>query len=482
MQLRSQSIQRKLLVVMAMTTVTALLFAVLAMVVYDLRTYTQTVKRDIETQTDLLGAASSAALSFDDPAAARENLRVLRHRERISQAAIYDERGVVFATYTRDGDAAPFPVLPRGDGITVEGDELVAFGRVVENGEVLGTAFIRADYGFFQRLADYITIASIVLVAALMVAVLMSLRLQAIITRPILSVAAVAREVVTRNDVSLRVTKSTDDEVGALTDAFNSMLAEIEARRAEIIQLNEELEERILQRTAQLERSNQELESFSYSVSHDLRSPLRAIAGFSDALQEELPGLTPEAGRLFERIRAATRRMAQRIDGLLNLAHVSRRQLTLQPVDLTAVAEEIIDEFRQREPARDVHVVIAPDLVAQGDPKLLRAALENVLENAWKFTAESPNAGIEVGAVGDGGETVYFVRDNGAGFDMAFADKLFAAFSRLHANDEFPGTGIGLATVQRIVQRHGGRIWAEAAPGKGATFYFTLGERGWPIS
>ncbi|MEX0899934.1 MAG: ATP-binding protein [Gammaproteobacteria bacterium] len=462
---------------MTMTTVTALLFTVLAMVVYDLRNYGNTVKRDIETQTDLLASSSSAALSFDDPRAARENLRVLHHRERINAAAIYNARGAVFATYSRGGVARQFPVLPGKEGVYVEGDQLVAFKRVIENNEILGTAYIRADYRFWQRVTDYLTIASLVLIAALLVAALMSLQLQAIITQPILSVAAIAREVVTRNDVSLRAPKTSDDEVGVLTDAFNSMLDEIEARRAEITRLNDELEERILQRTAELEQSNRELESFSYSVSHDLRSPLRAIVGFSEALQEEVPDLPPEAQRLFERIRAATRRMAQRIDGLLNLAHVSRRPLTVQMVDLGSIAGEIIEELRQRDRDRTVTTVVEPELVARGDPKLLRAVLENLLENAWKFTGDTPRPRIEVGTVGADGETVYFVKDNGAGFDMAFADKLFAAFSRLHANDEFPGTGIGLATVQRIVQRHGGRIWAEAVPDEGAAFYFTLGER-----
>lgn len=483
MELRSRSIRRKLVAVMVATTVSALLFALTAMVAYDLRNYSQLMRHDITTQTNLLAAASTAALSFNDPTAARENLRVLEHRARISAAAVYDARGAVFATYSRGGAARSFPVLPGDDGVTVEGDELVSFTRVVENNEILGTAYIRADYGFRERLVDYVSIAAVFLFLALGIAVLLSLWLQRLITRPILSVAAVAREVVARDDVSLRAEKFSDDEVGALTDAFNSMLDEIEGRRAEILQFNEALEVRIRQRTAQLEQSMHELESFSYSVSHDLRSPLRAIAGFSDALIEELPELGPEAERLFGRIRAATKRMAQRIDGLLNLAHVSRRELAIQRVDLGRMAREIVDDIRQREPARRVEVRIAPDLMVDGDPQLLRAVLENLLENAWKFTSDTPRAEIEVDQeVGDGGETVYFVRDNGAGFDMAFAGKLFSAFSRLHANDEFPGTGIGLATVQRIVQRHGGRIWAEAVPGEGATFRFTLGGGAWPTS
>ncbi|MGH8245232.1 MAG: sensor histidine kinase, partial [Gammaproteobacteria bacterium] len=222
-------------------------------------------------------------------------------------------------------------------------------------------------------------------------------------------------------------------------------------------------------------QTNSELESFCYSVSHDLRGPLRAIDGFSQALIEELPRDLPgDAKRYFDRIRAAVQRMGQLIEDLLNLSRVSRGDLQYQSVDLSAIAADVMKDLEHRDPDRKVDVSIWDGMRVNGDSALLRAAMDNLLGNAWKFTSRTDHPRIEVGTVRDGGRSVYFVRDNGPGFDMTYADKLFGPFQRLHSANEFPGTGIGLATVQRIVHRHGGRIWADAAPGKGAAFFFTL--------
>jgi PAS domain S-box-containing protein len=220
---------------------------------------------------------------------------------------------------------------------------------------------------------------------------------------------------------------------------------------------------------------NRELEAFSYSVSHDLRAPLRAIDGFSLALQEDCAAALQEAGRQhLRRVRAATQRMGQLIDDLLNLSRLTRAEMRRERVDLTALAREVAAELRAAAPQRQAEFVIQPGLQADGDSGLLRAALQNLLGNAWKFTGGKAQARIEFGCCQKGGEDAFFVRDNGTGFDMAYADKLFGAFQRLHATAEFEGTGIGLATVQRIIHRHGGRVWAEAEPDRGAAFYFTL--------
>jgi light-regulated signal transduction histidine kinase (bacteriophytochrome) len=229
------------------------------------------------------------------------------------------------------------------------------------------------------------------------------------------------------------------------------------------------------QHAVQLEAANKELEAFSYSVSHDLRAPLRSIDGFSSALMEDYAEqLDEQANSHLKRIRAATQRMAQLIDDLLKLARVSRIEMRTEAVDLSALANGILAECRKTEPNRQVECIVQDHVSGHGDPGLLHSVLENLLGNAWKFTSKTPRAKIQFAVENRDGEAVYSVHDNGAGFDMTYAPKLFGAFQRLHTASDFPGIGIGLATVQRIVHRHGGRVSAEGAEGKGATFSFTL--------
>ncbi len=225
----------------------------------------------------------------------------------------------------------------------------------------------------------------------------------------------------------------------------------------------------------QLEVVNKELEAFSYSVSHDLRAPLRSIDGFSSALMEDYADkLDEQANSHLRRIRAAAQRMAQLIDDLLKLAFVTRSEMRTEAVDLSALANVILAECQTGEPLRQVECVVQDRIMGQGDPHLLRLVLENLLGNAWKFTGKKQQAKIEFAVADQDGQAVYFVRDNGVGFDMTYAEKLFGAFQRLHAAADFPGVGVGLATVQRIIRRHGGRVSAQAAEGQGATFSFTL--------
>lgn len=243
----------------------------------------------------------------------------------------------------------------------------------------------------------------------------------------------------------------------------------------EIRRLNEDLERRVVERTAELDAANKELEAFAYSVSHDLRAPLRSIEGFSRALLEDYSACLDGMGKDYlKRVRFAILRMGQLIEDMLTLSRTMRHEMARQSVDLSTLAETVIEELKEQEPGRSVACIIAPAVEAAGDPHLLRMALTNLLDNAWKFTAKQPNAVIEFGVVKGQTPPVFFVKDNGAGFDMAYAAKLFTAFQRLHATSEFKGSGIGLATVKRIVSRHGGTIWAEGKVDKGAVFYFTL--------
>lgn len=269
-----------------------------------------------------------------------------------------------------------------------------------------------------------------------------------------------------------------DNDVQQLTLLMEGMWRLVERMRAEdrIRQLNAELEDRVVRRTAELAAANKEMEAFSYSVSHDLRAPLRAIDGFSQIVLEDCgERLDPEGREHLKRIRAATQRMGHLIDDLLNLSRLSRTEMKREQVDLTDLANQIVAELRAAEPGRQVEVVVGGQLHADGDRSLIRVALANLLGNAWKFTGKTETARIEFGSLTDDEQrATFFVKDNGAGFDMAYASRLFGAFQRLHGATDFPGTGIGLATVARIIRRHGGTVRAEGAVGQGATFFFTL--------
>jgi len=261
-------------------------------------------------------------------------------------------------------------------------------------------------------------------------------------------------------------------------DGLSLLLHDITARKREtetLRQLNDRLEERVAARTAEIDDANKELAALNYAVSHDLRAPLRVINGFSNMLIEDYgETMPPEALDHVRRIHANTSLMGELIDGLLSLSRATRGELHVEAVDMSAIANAIVDKLRKRQPERAVDVIIAPQIVVNGDANLLRVVLENLIGNAWKFTSKHPHARIEFGVSSDEGEAAYFVRDDGAGFDSGYADKLFKAFQRLHPAGEFDGTGIGLATVKRVIDRHNGRVWSRSSVGEGATFYFTV--------
>lgn len=243
----------------------------------------------------------------------------------------------------------------------------------------------------------------------------------------------------------------------------------------ELQNLNRELEQHVAERTTQLEAANRELEAFSYSVSHDLRAPLRSIDGFSQALLEDYSGSLDDQGKDFlQRIRAGSQRMARLIDDLLKLSRVTRSEMRRERVDLSEIVRQVVSELRSTQPGRNADFIVPDGITAEGDPDLLCLVVENLLSNAWKFTGRNSEARIEFGVVDHGGRTTYFVKDNGVGFDMSYSGKLGMPFQRLHSMSDFPGTGVGLATAQRIVRRHGGELWVEAEEGKGATAFFAL--------
>ena len=291
---------------------------------------------------------------------------------------------------------------------------------------------------------------------------------------PIRKLSLAARSVA-EGDLSKKVEISRDDELGALADSFNEMTEELAKAEEELKKYQEHLEDLVKDRTAELETANKELDSFASSVSHDLRAPLRSMDGFSHALLEDYGDKLDSTGKDYlEQVREASQHMGELIDDLLRLSRITRTEMRREKVDLSGIAKDVAAELSRTAPNRQIKFIIQPDLAAEGDARLLRIVLENLMGNACKFTSKKTNARIEFGIVEKDGKTAYFVRDNGAGFNMAYADKLFKSFQRLHSPAEFPGTGVGLATVHRIVHRHGGRVWGESEEGKGAAFYFCL--------
>jgi signal transduction histidine kinase len=508
---RDLPIRRKLMLVSVLTSGLVLLLASAAFVAYELITFRQAMVRKLTTQADIIGYNSASAIVFNDRSAAADTLAALRAEPQIVSAAIREKGGNILAAYVRSREEASSPVAssvaPDGPHL-FQGDRLFVVRDVILDGEHIGSVHIESDLTEMSaRLQRYASIVAVVLLASIGVAILVSSQLQRVISIPILHLADTARVVSEEKDYAVRARGGSRDEIGLLIETFNEMLGQIQQRDAalegarneleqrvrertkdlrqevgerrkaeeEIRRLNAELERRVIERTEQLAAANKELEAFSYSVSHDLRAPLRAIDGYSQALLEDYTDrLDPQARHYLDRVRKASQRMGDIIDDLLGLARVTRVEIRWEPVDLSALARGICEDLRQAEPQRNVSFLIQEGLVAQGDSALLRLALENLLSNAWKYTSKHATGRIELGMVDDDGSATYFVRDDGAGFDMEHAGKLFGTFQRLHSPNDFQGTGIGLATVQRIIHRHGGRIWAEGAVEQGAVFYFTL--------
>jgi signal transduction histidine kinase len=477
-------IRHKLTLLTVLTSGTALILACVVFVVYDGWTFREAMLQTISTQARIVGANSAASLLFGDPRSATDTLAALEAEPMILSAGIYTRDGKLFASYlsarkARDSDGEvelPQVSAERSESQRFDANYLDLSRRIIFQKQTMGIVAIRADLKAMQdRQLRYLWIAASVLLVSTLGAIGMSLWFQRASSRPVSELAATARLVSENKDFSVRARAKSRDEIGELVETFNEMLARIQDQNQQLQRGRDELERRVIERTRQLEVANKELEAFSYSVSHDLRAPLRSIDGFSQALWEDYGETLGEQGRSdLQRVRAATERMAQLIDDMLNLSRVTRGDMHRTSVDLSAIANNIAAELAAAEPDREVDFAIAEGVHAEADGRLVRVLLENLLRNAWKFTGKHTTAKIEFGVNQNDGKPVYFVRDDGAGFDMAYAGKLFGAFQRLHAMNEFNGTGVGLATVQRIVHRHGGRVWAESKVDQGATFYFTL--------
>jgi signal transduction histidine kinase len=479
------SIASRLTTVGTVVSGAALILACVTFGIYDRATSRRSTLQNLSIQAQIVAANSITALIFNDPHAAEVTLSALSAAPNIIAAQIYTSDGRLFARYGDGSQVVPANMSKQEREVgRFEQDRIVIERPIVQEGKYVGTVSIASGYRELNSRRDqYGVLAAAVLATSLIAALLMSWRAQRSISAPIVHLAQTARSVTSQGDYAVRAAvKGKTSEIAILAEAFNGMLSEIQQRDQSLRDAHDELEQRVALRTAELDAANKELEAFSYSVSHDLRAPLRHVTGFAAMLQEHAHDQLDDLSRRYLRtITEATQRMAQLIDDLLAFSRIGREQLTRRRVNLNDVVREARQELLSRNGvgsrAIDWHLADLPEV--EGDAAMLRQVLLNLLSNAVKYTAPLATARVEIGTTGSGQEeVVVFVRDNGVGFDMQYAHKLFGVFQRLHGSVVFEGTGIGLANVRRIIVRHGGRVWAESDLGHGATFYFSLPMKG----
>ena len=476
-----RSISTRLTMMNMLVSGVALLLACVGFFAYDQISFRQGLVRTLSAQAQIIGSNSVSALIFNDPQSATNTLSALKSSPSIASASIFTSDRRPFAEYVRDGESQIIsaPPIPEGalEAYSFGNRHLVLSRSIVFQGRPLGTVYIRADLrDLNDRLIRYLAISALVLLMSLFAALLVSAVFRRSVALPITQLAEVARSVSQDKNYAVRAVPTREqDEVALLIAAFNDMLTQIQRRDNELQQAHDELEQRVEERTRELLSSNRELEAFSYSVSHDLRAPLETMNGFSYVLLKKYSAQLDANGKeSLLSIRAAAKRMSELIDDLLNLSRVTTSTMRREKVDLSEFARTIMEELRRNAPDRKIDFVAPAQAEAYADARLLRIVMENLLRNAWKYTSQHEHARIEFGQTTHDGRTAYFVKDDGSGFDPRSKHRLFQPFQRLHSAAEFAGNGIGLATVRRIVTRHGGEVWAEGAVEEGATFYFTL--------
>jgi signal transduction histidine kinase/ActR/RegA family two-component response regulator len=505
-----RSLRAKLIALVLLTTLAALAVALGAMVAYDLRAYHRAWLGDMSTQAELLGQTVAPALAFDDARLASENLNLLRLRPQVRAAAVYDAKGRIFASYSAAAHEPRPPAQPQPDAINVAGRDLVVFKGIVSQGEKLGALYLRADYELYDRVWSYAGIAIVVAAAAMALAYALSLRLHNIVTRPILAISTIAREVVEQRNYARRAERISDDEVGTLVDSFNRMMAEIERRSAEaqdamarivrevadrrvaqqeVMRLNEQLEARVSERTAQLEASNKELalatetaeranrakSEFLSSMSHELRTPLNAILGFGQLLTSDSFDL-PAAKRVefTQQIVKAGKHLLNLISEILDLARIesANLMLSLEPVGLADTLSECQTMVGPSAAQRSIRLIFPPDVTLSviADRTRLKQVLLNLLSNAIKYNREHGTVAVDC-KVRHGDRVRITVQDTGQGLRPEQLDALFQPFNRLGQEaGPVEGTGIGLVVTKRLVELMGGQISATSTVGVGSVF------------
>jgi len=444
--------------------------------IYEFYIFRKTTVEKLSTIGKIISANSTAALAFDNPDDAKEILAALNTEPHIVAACLYDKKGRLFTQYTSANSVNVFPVKPAGQGYRFMNSNLEGFEPIMQGDRQLGTLYLKSDMGaMYERLRLYTSIVALVLVLSFLLAYLLVKVLKESISAPILALAAAAKTISDQQDYSVRAVKMGNDELGVFTDAFNQMLEQIRQQDNSLREFNQNLEYRVKERTAQLESVNKELESFSYSVSHDLRAPLRVIIGFTSILEEDYSSkLDDEAKRITTVIKNNTMKMGHLIDDLLAFSRMGRQEITKTRINMAKTVNEVVENLALQYNNTKVTWAIQPLPEAHANSGMIRQVWMNLISNAVKYSGKRETPHIEIGSFAKDAQTVFFVKDNGVGFNPQYGDKLFKVFQRLHSPDEFEGTGIGLAIVEKIVSRQGGYVWAESEINKGACFYFSL--------
>ena len=478
---RDYSIPRKLTWMNLLVSGTVLLLASSGFFAYDLYTFRKGTLRNLGIEAQIIGTNSISALLFDDPHSAENTLSALQSAPHVLFAEIYTPDGRAFAAYRRDrtGSFPPPPLIPAGQAQTYlfQSDQVALARWIAFQGRPVATIYIRSDLqAMHDREKSLAVIVGTVFLMSLLAAMWMSSVARQSIAEPIVRLAETARIVLSEKNYSVRASTTRErNEVSVLISTFNEMLAQIQERDAALGEAHNRLEQQVQERTAQLNTANADLEAFSYSVSHDLRAPLRHISAFSQMLSEEYgPKMDPIAQQHLNRIQNGVKNMGKLIEDLLKLAQIDRKRLVRVPTDLDTLLKEVLTELEPEYAGRQIDWRIGALPAVDCDPGLVKQVFANLISNALKYSRRRELAIVEVGQFEEDGTSVIFVRDNGAGFDEKYTSKLFAVFQRLHRAEDFEGTGVGLSTVQRIIRKHGGEIWAKGEVDNGASFFFAL--------
>lgn len=471
------SIKNKLILIQLITSFIAVLICCVLFVFNDIKTFNKSMVENKNSIAEIVGVNAIAPLLFNDKEAATQILANLKSNPSILNAAIFDKDGLKFAQY--DLNRVPYLFPPPNDEEFEEADfidqKFTVGYRIVQNGEFLGTVMLRSKViAFNEILINYVKVAGSVLLGALLVAFIFSAFFQQQITQRIQFLVNKTKEITSTGNYSNRVFLGGTDEIGTLSKEFNNMLDQIQKMQNSLKEANADLEERVKERTAKLERSNQELEQFAYVASHDLQEPLRTISNFVELLEKKYPkNGDDDSYRYFQFILKATSRMQNLIKDLLEISRVGRNVQFTQ-VDCNKVILDLMAEMEIsiKENNAAIHFSDLPVLIASEIE--LKRVFQNLISNALKFKNKETAPSITIRAQENENEFIFMIEDNGIGIKAEHTNKIFNIFQRLHSHTEYPGTGIGLATCKKIVSLHNGRLWVESTFGVGTTFYFTI--------